>query len=179
VASTWSNYYEVNGLSTNDDEAMKVGQLKYIASLVYPPLISAGYLASTPTWLHPNSLVDSNVANLGQLKEVFDFEIATPQTPTNLEVIQDGTAATLSWSDPVISVANFTILYSTNGGTTWLTYETVAGNTTSAPITGLILGTDYSFQVTASNPSGTSTPSSSDSAPIITLQTPFGATLVP
>jgi hypothetical protein len=179
MALGWSNYYHTNGFSTNDYQAMNVGQLKQIASLVYPPLISAGYMTNTPTWLHTNSLVDSNLATLGQLKQVFAFEIATPQVPVNLVVLLGTTTATLNWADPVISVQYFTVQMSTDGGTTWTSLPNVAGTSFSDTITGLTPGVDYSFRVTASNPSGSSAPSSSDAAPIISLLTPYGATLVP
>ncbi len=42
----WSNYYHSYGVSSNDYAIMNVGQLKQIASLVYPPLVSAGYPTS-------------------------------------------------------------------------------------------------------------------------------------
>jgi hypothetical protein len=178
MATGWSNYYHTSGFSTNDYMAMNVGQLKYIASLVYPPLISAGYMTNTPTWLHTNSLVDSNLATIGQLKQVFAFEIAIPQVPLNLVVQLGTTSAALTWTDPVISVQYFTVWESANGGS-WTSLPNVAGTSTSDTITGLTPGVNYSFYVTASNHSGSSAPSTTDAAPVITLNTPEGTTLVP
>jgi hypothetical protein len=184
MMTNWANDYATNGYSAtniepSDFHAIKVGQVKYIANLFYGPLISGGYMATNPAWLQTNSVVDSNIANIGQLKQAFDFEISAPQTPDNLTVIFGGTGATISWSDPVVTILNFIVQYSTDGGVTWSTLTTVSGSVTSATVTGLILGTNYQFRVTASNAGGSSAPSSSDAAPIITLITPFGATLVP
>ncbi len=179
LATGWSTSYQSYGLGTNDYQTMNVGQLKYIANLIYAPLIANGYMAAAPAWLHVNSQVDPNLATIGQLKSVFAFEVAVPKTPANLTVVFGSTQATLNWSDPVISIQNFTIQSSTDGGATWSNLATVAGNTTTATVTGLTLGANYTFQVTASNAAGTSTPSTSDAAPIISLSTPSGATLVP
>jgi hypothetical protein len=179
LATGWSNYYQTNGFSTNDYKAINVGQVKYIASLVYPQLISSGYMTNTPAWLHTNSLVDTNLATVGQLKQVFAFEIATPQVPVNLVVQLGTTSATLSWTDPVISMQYYTVQVSTDGGITWTSLPNVAGTSLSDTITSLTPGVTYSFRVSASNPSGTSAYSTSDAAPIIALSTPYGATLVP
>lgn len=180
----WSNYYQTNGYSSTnpapaDFKVVNQGQLKTVANLVYTSLSAGGYMTTNfPTWTQTNAS-DYKVANLGQLKQVFDFELLPPQTPTNLATQLSGTSATLSWTDPVINVQTYTIQYSINGGTTWTTYGTVAGNVTSATLTGLTLGLPYSFRVTASNSSGSSSPSTNDAAPLISLVTPSGTTLVP
>ncbi len=184
MVTGWSNYYQTNGYtSTNpapaDLKVVNQGQLKYIASLVYPQLSTAGYMSTNvPTWLQTNAS-DFKAANLGELKQIFAFQISAPQTPINLVVQFGSTSATLTWSDPVVSVQSFTVQYSTNGGSSWTTAATVAGNVFTATMTGLTLGSNYSFRVTASNGAGSSAPSTGDAAPIITLYTPLDATLVP
>jgi len=186
LVSGWSNSYLTNGYSSTNPapaefKAVNQGQLKYIANLIYPVLSSAGYITTNyPSWTQTNAS-DYKVANLGELKQVFDFEIAVPQTPVNLTVVLAGTSATLSWSEPVINVQNFTIQYSTDGGATWSTLTTIPGGITTATVTatGLTLGTNYSFRVSASNSAGSSSPSTAEAAPFITLLTPSGATLVP
>lgn len=186
----WSQDYLTNGYATNtanparpykpsDLLAVDVGQVKYIANLVYTRLTNAGYMPVRPSWIPHNTNTDNIVATLGQLKEVFNFDLVAPQVPLNLTVLFGSTQATLSWSDTSTLIENYTISYSTNGGTTWSTLATVAGNVTSTTVTGLTLGTNYSFEVAASNPSGSSAASASDAAPIISLLTPSGATLVP
>jgi len=178
MAVGWSNDYVANGPSTNDVYLMKVGQLKYIASQVYAPLITQGYMAAKPSWLLANTGFDTNLATLGQLKQVFAFEIAAPQTPTQFKVVVGSTSATLSWSDPVISIQNFAYQYSSDGGANWSSAVTVSGTATSSTVTGLTLGTNYLFRVYASNPAGSSA-TTNDASPIITLATPSGAILVP
>lgn len=177
MATGWSNYYVANGFSTNDYKAMNVGQVKQIASLVYPQLIATGYMTNTPSWLHTNTAVDNNLATIGQLKQALAFEIAIPQVPINLKVLLSSTQAILTWTDPVISVQYFTVEVSSDGGTTWVSQPNVAGNLFTATITGLTPGVDYSFRVNASNASGSSAPSTPDNAPVISLFTPADATL--
>lgn len=184
LVTGWTNDYQTHGYSAtspkpSDLQAMRVGQLKYIADKIYTPLISAGYMLATPIWLHTNAVVDSNLATAGQLKEVFSFEIATPQTPIIATVVKGSTFATLSWSDPVVSIQHFTIQGSTNGGTTWVNLTTtISGTLNTVTVTGLTLGANYIFRMTASNVAGTSSASTTDASPIITLTTPT-ATLVP
>ena len=180
----WSNYYQTNGFSSTnpapmDLKAVNQGQVKYIANRVYPVLAASGYMSTNyPAWTQTNAS-DYKVANLGELKKVFAFEFAAPQTPFGLTVLLGSTNATLNWSDPVVSIQNYLLQYSTNGGATWSTLATVSGGTNTTYVTGLLLGTNYLFRVSASNTAGSSSPSTNDAAPIITLANPVTATLVP
>ena len=47
---------------------MNVGQLKYIASLIYGQLNNAGYTGLYPPWIAPNPASDTNAANIGEGK---------------------------------------------------------------------------------------------------------------
>ena len=179
----WADDYATNGynaanIKPSDYMAMTAGQLKYVGNMVWTQLVAGGYTNALPAWLDTNS-TDTQLANLGQLKQVFNFDFTALSAPTDVTVAFDGTSATISWSDSGGGILNFTILYSTDGGTTWTTLTTVSGSTFSTTATDLTLGASYQFQVVASNGSGSSPPSTSEAAPVISLQTPAGATLVP
>ena len=100
MVTAWSNDYQTNGYShTNpkptDLHAVNVGQLKYIARLVYGQLSAAGYTGLQPAWIVQNTNTDNYVANIGQLKTVFDWDLsAAPAPVTNLTA----TASTTSYS---------------------------------------------------------------------------------
>jgi Fibronectin type III domain len=77
----------------------------------------------------------------------------------------------LSWSAPAANgsaITDYVVQYSTDGGNTWITFNDGTSTGTSATITGLTLGTNYQFKVTAVNSLGSSTAStSSSSTPVI------------
>jgi hypothetical protein len=184
IVSNWAADYATNGygatnIKPSDYTAMNVGQLKYIGNEVWARLVAGGYTSSAPTWLALNTNSDNEAANLGQLKEIFNFEFSSLSAPTGVVVSFSGTGATISWSDSGSGILNFIIQSSTDGGTTWSTLTSVSGSTFSTSVSGLTLGGDYQFRVSASNGGGSSPPSSSDAAPLIALTTPSGATLVP
>ena len=112
------------------------------------------------------------------LDPLIEQSSSTLTSATGLTVALSSTQASLSWADPGTSIQYFSVQSSTNGGTTWSNVFAVTGNTFSAAVMGLTLGTKYSFRVTAVGQSGFSTPSTTDSAPVITLTTPLGALLV-
>ena len=58
------NYYTVN-----------LGQLKYVASLFYDRLIAAGFASACPWTETKSDDADHSVANVGQLKNVFNFSL--------------------------------------------------------------------------------------------------------
>ena len=91
IVSNWAADYRTNGYSTNvanptqpykpsDFQAVNVGQLKYIGNRVWARLVAIGYTNAVPSWLALDTNTDNTAANLGQLKEVFNFSLAA--TPT-------------------------------------------------------------------------------------------------
>ena len=71
LVSGWqSNYVPNNPI---DFQAVNIGQLKQIASLIYGQLQPYGY--AIPSWLSYNTSTQYDVANLGQLKTVFNFTV--------------------------------------------------------------------------------------------------------
>ncbi len=182
MASNWAQEYLTNGWSASnpkpsDYTAMTVGQLKYIGSNIWTQLVAGNYTNTAPSWLAANTNSDHQLAVIGQLKEVFAFDLTIPPTPTNLVVALSPTQATLTWSQSSGLVFNFNIQESTDGGVTWTTLGTVPGTSLTDTITGLTPGVNYSFRVSAQNGVGTSAPTAGDAAPVITLVTPEGAIL--
>ena len=75
----WISDYATNGYSgsnpkPSDFQVVNVGQLKYIGGMIWTQLEAGGYASSLPSWLVVTSS-DSQAANLGQLKTVFDFDL--------------------------------------------------------------------------------------------------------
>ena len=172
----WHQDYLTNSYATStnnptrpykpsDLQAVNVGQLKYIASLIYGQLANAGYSGLYPSWIVQNTTTDNTVANLGQLKQVFNFDLSVaPAAVSNLAISGNNpNELDLSWTLPAVdNASSIQVAVSSNGGATWTT-NTVAATATSYAATGLIAGQNYMFQVTAGNSAGTSAPVSSPS----------------
>jgi hypothetical protein len=82
MMSNWAADYATNGYgSTNikpsDYTAMNVGQVKYIGNKIWSRLVSGGYTNAIPSWLGQSTNTDNALANLGQLKSVFNFSLTT------------------------------------------------------------------------------------------------------
>ncbi len=79
MVSNWAQDYATNGYSAahpkpSDYTAMTAGQLKYVGSNVWTRLVEGGYTNAVPAWLVPGG-TDNQLAALGQLKEVFNFDL--------------------------------------------------------------------------------------------------------
>jgi hypothetical protein len=65
----------------------------------------------------------------------------------------------LSWAAPAsnggAAIADYTVQFSSNGGSTWNTFADGTSTATSATVTGLTNGTAYTFRVAAVNSAGT------------------------
>jgi hypothetical protein len=100
LVAGWANDYATNNYASTsnpthpykstDFQVVNVGQLKYIASLLYVPLAQAGL--TVPTWIVVNPSTDSDVANLGELKTVFNFSLTTTLDP-------DGSGLSVAWEE--------------------------------------------------------------------------------
>jgi hypothetical protein len=79
----------------------------------------------------------------------------------------------LNWSTPSnngSAITDYLIEYSTDGGATWQTYADGTSTSTSATLTGLTNGANYSFRVSAISAIGTGLAStSSASLPVVAL----------
>ena len=86
LVNGWKQDYTTNGYATNhsnptypykpsDFDAVTVGQLKYIAGLIWTRLQAVGYVSALPAWIVQNTSTDNTAAVLGQLKMVFNFNL--------------------------------------------------------------------------------------------------------
>ncbi|MCE0483243.1 MAG: fibronectin type III domain-containing protein [Methylacidiphilales bacterium] len=177
----WEQDYLTNGYATNtanparpykssDYQAINVGQLKYIAGLVYGQLASAGYISMAPSWLHANPTSDYSAANLGQLKQAFNFDLSLPAVSSFTTTATMSGTVTLNWA-----------LASTTGVSSWLVeQESPTGgwsiltnitdpSVTSYSLSGLTNGQSAIYEVIAK---GGNNVSASPSTPIYT-QVPY------
>jgi len=94
--------------------------------------------------------------------------LLVPGAPTSVTATAGNAQATVSWTAPtvlsVLPITDYTVQYSTNSGSTWTTFTRSASTATSATVTGLVNGTAYVFQVSATNGLGTGSYSAASSA---------------
>ncbi len=82
LVNGWTQEYQTGNHSAQnplpaDFHAMTIGQLKWIASKINNRLIYACYIDTLPAWL-AISATDNQLANLGQLKTIFNFDLTAP-----------------------------------------------------------------------------------------------------
>ena len=71
--------------ATNNFMAVNIGQVKYVASPFWDRLISAGYTNSYP-WPAPSTNThDFSVANVGQVKNAFNFDLSMLSNTNDLD----------------------------------------------------------------------------------------------
>ena len=92
-----------------DFQAVTVGQLKYVASLIWGRLQDGGSSEAYPPWIVANADTDNALANLGQLKTVFNFDL----TPFSLQ----GPSTVYFGPPPSGSTVSPPYQYSAVGGT--------------------------------------------------------------
>ena len=168
MASNWAQDYLTNGWSaTNlkplDYTAMTVGQLKTVANMVYGRISAAGYTNLAPSWLPQNTNSDGNVAVLGQLKEVFDFDFSLSGA-TGLTATPGSGAVTLNWS-PSTNVAPW-VVEEQNPDGSWTFVSTLTNSASSYTVTGLTGGQAYNFQVFASGTNNVSAVATASATPL-------------
>lgn len=103
----------------------------------------------------------------------FGFRLTfAPGIPTlvtaSLPSTYGNTTASVSWTAPLTLGSplfnDYSIQYSSNGGSTWTTFTHAASIATSITVTGLTNGTEYIFRVAAANIIGIGVYSSSSNA---------------
>jgi len=103
--------------------------------------------------------------------------LTVPSVPKSLSASYGNASADLSWIAPTddggTPVTDYVIEYSSNGGTSWSTFNDGSGLSVSTTVTGLTNGTSYTFRVRAKNTEGQSQPS--DTAGPLTPRTKPGA----
>jgi GH25 family lysozyme M1 (1,4-beta-N-acetylmuramidase) len=152
--------------------------LAYYNPKVYPPLIG-GWQDHT-MWQYTDRAKISGISGrvdrnrfMGSAAELAAFadgtveepwQVAAPGAPTKVKATAKVRSATVSWVPGATNGSlptSYTVTASPGGAST-----VVSGTRTSATVTGLAVGTAYSFTVRATNGVGTSGPSSA-SAPVV------------
>jgi hypothetical protein len=84
--------------------------------------------------------------------------ISTLGAPSNLNVITDDNRAYVNWTAPTANnsaIKDYAVQYKSDGESTWTNYAHTPSIDTSIMVSGLLVGTSYSFQVAAINIAGT------------------------
>jgi hypothetical protein len=95
----------------------------------------------------------------GPIGPISPTSATAPDTPTGVTGIASDSSVRLSWTAPASNgspITDYTVQYSSTGGTSWATLAHAPSATPSATITGLANGTAYVFRVAALNSLGTS-----------------------
>jgi hypothetical protein len=91
-----------------------------------------------------------------------------PGQPASVLVTAGINQVAVSWTAPTSdggsALTDYVVEYSTNSGTTWITFADSISTTTSVTVTGLTNGIGYVFRVSAKNVAGTGLPSISSSS---------------
>lgn len=99
------------------------------------------------------SLADGYVYDCGAYSSV------APSAPTALTGTAGNAQVSLSWSAPALTggsaITDYTIQYSSNGGSSYTTFSRSASTATTATVTGLTNSTAYIFRVSATSSAGT------------------------
>ena len=88
------------------------------------------------------------------LQEDYRWSLFKPAAPTSVTATSGNAQAVVSWTAPAVVVpplTDYSVQFSTNGGTTWTTASDAVSTATSATITGLTNGAAYVFRVAGIN----------------------------
>jgi hypothetical protein len=108
------------------------------------------------------------------------WEYFKPAAPTGVTATAANAQAVVSWTAPAVvvpPVTDYSVQFSTNGGTTWTTATDTVSAATTATITGLTNGTAHVFRVAATNGIGTGAYSTASAAVTPTSGDPLFASV--
>ena len=109
-----------------------------------------------------------NAAGTGTASDTASVATATTAgAPTGLTATQGVAEVALAWTAPASDggtlILDYTIEYSSDSGTTWTTFADGMSLALWETVTGLEVGTTYTFRISAVNAAGTGTASATDS----------------
>jgi len=136
--------------------AVNIGQLKTVTKPFYDRLIEIGYVGEYPWVFSSAQANDYAMANVGQVKNVFSFDLAqyrvAPQAPSDVTAIWNGSGMTVSWTSGGANQTVFLIERSVDGEN-WTSVGTVGGNSNGTTFTdsNVETGQQYQYRVSASN----------------------------
>ncbi len=184
-ANTWTNspgtaltalIASFNTNSAYNYNAVNLGQLKTVAKPFYDVLNTVGYtntaVASPYPWSSSTTTAnDYAMANIGQAKNLFSFDLANftyidysvpPSAPTNLTVTSlSPTELQLTWTNTANNATSI-LVQKQNADGTWTTVATLDPKATFYSLSGLTTGQNVTLQVVSSNGAGSSSSGSSD-----------------
>ena len=115
----------------------------------------------------------------GASSAVIPFTV--PGQPTSVSGIAGINQVVVSWTAPTSdggsALTDYVVEYSTNSGTTWITFADAVSTTTSATATSLSNGTGYIFRISAKNVAGLGLASTSTSS-VVPRTSPSAPTAV-
>jgi hypothetical protein len=107
---------------------------------------------------------------------------ATPSAPESLSATVEAGQSTLSWTAPSYignsALTQYMVKYKAHNAGSYTTFGTTTPATTSMVVTGLTNGTEYDFQVIASNTQGDSDPASASATPVDVPTAPLSVVAV-
>ena len=182
----------LNAAAYTTSTAVRLGQDVLLAG----DYVNDVYATETSTrLLHPRGAGDSTSINGGGsggdrpsssgywggfgmlIHDTVTSSTTPPSVPTNVSVVAGNGQVTLSWTAPSdnggSAVTDYTIQYSSTGGTTWTTYADSVSASTTSTVTGLTNGVSYLFRVAAMNGVGAG-PYSASSAGVTPMAAAVG-----
>ena len=145
--STWSSWIEFSGLTTTRTMTSMTNGTTYVFQVRAVNSIGAG-----------------NASNSASVTPTAGSTV--PGAITNLSATPGNAQATLTWTAPSnggSAITRYDYRYSTNGGSTWTSWNEFSGLSTTRNMTGMTNGTTYVFQVRAVNSIGAGNASNSAS----------------
>ncbi|PAW79530.1 MAG: hypothetical protein B9S32_03055 [Verrucomicrobia bacterium Tous-C9LFEB] len=150
--------------------AVNLGQLKTVAKPFYDVLNTVGYTNTAVASPYPWSGLESSandyaMANIGQAKNLFSFDLAhftsePPLPPGDVTATRnsDGTVE-ITWTDNSTNETGFTIFRSDDNGATWTAVVTTQANITAYTLPAANAGSASSlYQLIAAGAMGNSPP---------------------
>ncbi len=169
TAASSSTPFVVGEISTDYSSTRRASISDTVNRVAYTGAASSAALTTYDS-------VHFNAASLRTLGSLYEDAFANALVnvpgvagaPTNLSATPGTNQAVLTWDAPantgLQSITDYTVQYSSDGGSNWSTFSDGVSASTGATVTGLTQNTTYTFRVAAVNASGTGSYSDTDTA---------------